>query len=106
MRVAGITIAIIGSLLLFRGTQQQAVDPVAEAFGQYEAMWRVSARKAAEALEDGDLASDVDVHAFLSEAGQQARRKAFQSIADAEQVILGEEWTPEKHAAILRGYAE
>ncbi len=115
-------IALIAGVFLLwpRGDSQREPDPVSQAFDQYEALWRLSAQKAAEALAAGDLTSDSATHEFISKAGEQSRRDAFQPIADAEQAALTKEvtdengkviaqqsiWTPEKHAAILRGYAK
>jgi len=105
MRWVGIIAALVGGLLLFVPFEQQPADPVAEAFAKYEQTWRVAAVRAAEALEDGKLTTGPEVREFLSEANQAARRQAFQQLAITEQEVLGEEWTAEAHAAILRSYA-
>jgi len=106
MRGVGIVIALVGGLLLFVPFRQQPADSVAEAFDKYEQIWRVAAVRAAEALDDGELTTDWETREFLSEANQAARRQAFEQLAIAEQELLGDEWTAEKHAAILRGYGQ
>jgi len=106
MKPASSILALIAAVvLLWPRADVQPVDDVARAFDSYESMWREVARQTANALEGGDLTSDVEVQSHLSERLQHARKEAFEVIARKEQDQLGDgEWTAEKHAAILRSY--
>jgi len=96
------------------GGKRGGPDVVSKAFDEYEQLWRQVAAKGAEQLEAGALATDEAATAFLGESSKAARVTAFQAIADAEEAAYwsidesGErvraEWTPAKHAEILREY--
>jgi hypothetical protein len=79
-------------------------DAVSAAFDTYEVLWRKLAADAADRLDAGELSAEQAAWDFIASGNQEARKAAFADIAAAEAAILNEQWTPEKHAEILRGY--
>ena len=84
----------------------QGSDAVTQAFDAYEQAWRQVEIETAAKIEAGEITTQAEVHRHLKAENERTRKDAFRPIAEAEQKVLGEEWTPEKHAMILRGYAK
>lgn len=103
--------ALIGGLLLVWNRAvpdilpQPPQDVVKVAFEAYEQLWRANAAVAAAMLENGQLATDRATRDWLSAQNQLARRDAFQAIATTEQSELSD-WSANKHAELLRTYAQ
>ena len=104
--VLPIAVLVVGGMLLMGVDLPTPAkrDAVSDAFHVYNILWRDRAAMAATGLTDGRLTTDAEVHQFLATANRMARVGAFTPIAEAEQAALGDEWTAEKHAELLRGY--
>ena len=98
--------AILGGLLLFVGNGDGGGNTtVDDAFATYRALWIEHNLSVAAKLRSGELTTDNETRQLLAAGQEPMRRVAFSKIAKKEAEEL-KEWTAEKHASILEGYAK
>jgi hypothetical protein len=88
------------------GRPRPPADDVAAAFRAYESAWREAQGQLADRLESGEITSEKLAADWFGAANLEARKQAFLPLLRAESVAFGgENWTPQKHAAFIRKYA-
>lgn len=84
----------------------KTVAIVDQAFDTYKRLWVDLNLKAAEKLDSKEFETSQQVWEFIANGQEACRKVAFKEIAEAEQKVLGTEWTPEKHSSLLKGYSK
>ena len=83
------------------------LDDMAKAFQVYQSDLRKAHQELADRLLNGTIKTEQEAAIWLGTAHQELRRRAFTPLLQLEmQDFGGANWTPEKHAAYIRRYAE
>jgi hypothetical protein len=82
------------------------VDKSADAFQDYERLWRVAQGELARKLRSGDIKTEPQATEWFGRANNEALKAAFTPLVEAEHERFGgEKWTAEQHAKQAEEYA-
>lgn len=102
------------NITITEGRGEDLVDPnpppqdeVDRAFESYEQGWRDLQRQLADKLDSGEIASEAAAADWFRNGITEVRRQAFGEILELEAIAFGgDDWSAQRQADYIRGYAK